>query len=214
MSEPWERITEGEAQESKEAYAAALAYFELGPGRSLKKLAEKLAKGHRAGSKQDRSRIKVSGHVRTWCARYNWVERAKAYDARESRIRHEATAVVIAEAAKSDAQVAIERQRAFRESLWSRFEFADKRMGETERQAEPNLKELIDLQRFFANALPMAREAIGMGLPTPDAAQCVAEASTVQDEDSDLSIEDIKSLLAFETESERSEKPKGDIKGC
>lgn len=58
----WER----KKGESSEAYAAFKLYYQMGDKRSCTKVVQKLNK----------SRALITG----WCGRWNWVERARAYD--------------------------------------------------------------------------------------------------------------------------------------
>lgn len=58
----WER----KKGESSEAYTAFKLYYQMGAKRSCSKVAQSLLK----------SRVLITG----WCSKYNWVERARAYD--------------------------------------------------------------------------------------------------------------------------------------
>ena len=58
----WER----KKGESSEAYAAFKLYYQMGAKRSCSKVAQSLLK----------SRVLITG----WCSKWNWVERARAYD--------------------------------------------------------------------------------------------------------------------------------------
>src|SRR4051812_37978266 len=81
--DPWDRRP-GEGQK---AFAAASAYFGLGPGRSIQAVAREFAK---SGSL-----------LRRWSARFAWVERAAAYDVHMESIRRGAREAALArEAAK------------------------------------------------------------------------------------------------------------------
>ncbi len=76
MSELWERMP----GESTKAYSVFCQYRDLGPERSLEKLRQKLAKS--------RSRATLT----RWSSKYNWVERARAYDDyidKKKRAEHE-----------------------------------------------------------------------------------------------------------------------------
>lgn len=165
MAEPWERITEGKPKESNEAYAAALAYFELGPGRSLPKLAARLAEGTGAVSKQHRSSIGVSGHIRAWCAKYRWVERAKAYDAHHNRIRLDATAQVVEARAKSDVETALEREAAIRERHWLIYDQVTARLVKALRDDPDRVEGLDALLATYIKAMPVGDRAVAMALP-------------------------------------------------
>lgn len=64
MAEIWERLPE----ESSKAYEAFCIYRDLGVDRSIEKTAK--------------SRLKPGSYswLRNWSSKYNWVERARAYD--------------------------------------------------------------------------------------------------------------------------------------
>lgn len=67
--------------ESNKAHAALLAYAELGPGRSLAKLAQEWGK---SGS--------YVGQLERWSAQHHWQDRVAAYDAHLARERLRAAA--------------------------------------------------------------------------------------------------------------------------
>jgi len=64
MAEIWER----QNNESSKAYAAFCVYRDLGPERSLEKVRQNL----------DKPRTRK--WLGEWSVKYNWVERAQAYD--------------------------------------------------------------------------------------------------------------------------------------
>lgn len=65
---PWEQRD----AESSAAFAAFLAYRNLGPGRSLSKAWE--------ASKGDRKGIGVPGQWRQWSVTHRWIDRSRAWD--------------------------------------------------------------------------------------------------------------------------------------
>lgn len=97
---PWER----QPGESARAYAAARAYFELGPPRSLRTVADILTKSTR--------------HLERLSSQWQWVERAAAYDDHLRQIQDEARDAVIQTGAQEDAQLWVERRRQAREDQW------------------------------------------------------------------------------------------------
>lgn len=161
MAEPWERITEGDVKESTQAYAAALMYFELGPDRSLKAVAQALAKG----SKRDREGIRIPQHIRSWCSKYGWVERAKAYDAHHNRIRLDATAQVVEARAKSDVETALEREAAIRERHWLIYDQVTARLVKALRDDPDRVEGLDALLATYIKAMPVGDRAVAMALP-------------------------------------------------
>src|SRR4051794_24723061 len=79
---PWDRLP----GEGPEAFAAASAYFELGPARSLDAVGRKLGK---SGSLLSR-----------WSSRFGWVGRAAAYDDHLAAIRQAAHEAALAREAE------------------------------------------------------------------------------------------------------------------
>ena len=75
---------EQQPKEGKEAYHAFSIYRDLGVERSLPQVAQQCAKSLPL--------------MKRWSARYNWIERALAYDAEQDCIRTEATQKAIARA--------------------------------------------------------------------------------------------------------------------
>lgn len=69
--EPWER-QKGESQKAFEAFAC---YRDLGPKRSIAKVAQKLGKS--------------TALIARWSARWDWVARAEAWDREQDRLRRE-----------------------------------------------------------------------------------------------------------------------------
>lgn len=82
MSQPWDRISHpegGSSSESRKAYAAFLAYRDLGPERSLEKavLAYTGSKGRLAKWK-------------AWSVKWNWVGRTDQWDAHQEQLNRDA----------------------------------------------------------------------------------------------------------------------------
>jgi len=77
MTKPWERLKA--KKESSKAYEAFCIYRDLGQTRSCEQVSKEVAKN--------------AHHIRRWSSRYNWVERAAAYDdyiAEKQRKKYEA----------------------------------------------------------------------------------------------------------------------------
>jgi hypothetical protein len=87
--QPWDRLE----SESSKAYAAFLAFRDIGPGRSL-------SEAYRVHSNRPDAR-KPSGTFTTWCKRFNWPERADAWD-RQLALAHAAGAESAANQAGAD----------------------------------------------------------------------------------------------------------------
>lgn len=175
MPQPWERRPD----ESPQAFAAATIYFELGPdARSLKAVTQSLAKG----SPGDRQGIRVPQHIRSWCSKYSWVERARAYDARDTQIRQAAIVEVLQAEAKSDAQVAIERRRLLQERCWRMYDLVSERLVRHIEDDPARIDGLESLLATFIRALPVADKSIAMALPNgiPEAPAPRTDAPTQQ----------------------------------
>lgn len=94
--QPWER----QPGESARAYEAARLYFEMGPGRSLVAVGQKVGKSR--------------GLIERWSARWSWRERAAGYDHHMAMTEMEARRRAIAE----DAERWAHRQSELREQEW------------------------------------------------------------------------------------------------
>lgn len=101
MPEAWDR----QKDESSKAYAAFCVYRDLGPDRSLEKVRQNLDK--------PRSR-KWLGE---WCAKYNWVERTKAYDDYLEKKKREEKEKAILDMAERHARLAMAFQQRVAERL-------------------------------------------------------------------------------------------------
>jgi hypothetical protein len=101
MSEIWDR----QAGESSKAYEAFCAYRDLGADRSLEKAGKMLSK-HRSKK-----------WLCEWSAKYNWVERAKAYDDYIERIKREEKEKAILEMADRHAKLAMAFQQRIAQRL-------------------------------------------------------------------------------------------------
>lgn len=90
MSEPWEQ----QRKEPANAYAAFKAYHQLGPERSLAKVRRLIGEGSVEGVSPKSQRW-----IETWSPRWDWVERARAWDGHLEAIRQRAieASVVAAE---------------------------------------------------------------------------------------------------------------------
>ena len=92
----WHRLP----TESSKAYEAAKTYFEMGVERSLEGVGKKLGKTRQA----------LDG----WSTKFNWVERAQAYDDHQDAIRRNA----LEKAEQKEAEKWAERRLALREQEW------------------------------------------------------------------------------------------------
>jgi hypothetical protein len=84
---PWEK----QPFESAKAYAAARAYFGLGPARSVA-AAGRISQGLPEGPREKGKAAVASGHLNRWAATFRWVDRAAAWDAHCREIELEAAA--------------------------------------------------------------------------------------------------------------------------
>ena len=86
--EIWGRLPD----ESAKAYEAFCAYRDLGPSRSIPKAGEIVGKG--------------KGTLEPWSSKYNWPERAAAWDAEQDRIARKAQLDEIIKMRKRHAEIA------------------------------------------------------------------------------------------------------------
>jgi hypothetical protein len=96
----WER----QSDETAAMYAAARVYFELGPRRTLRAVAEQCTRSRST--------------IQRWSSRHQWVARARAYD--EYRLAQEDAARrrVLAQATQTEARKWAERLAQEREDEW------------------------------------------------------------------------------------------------
>ena len=104
MPEIWERLP----SESSKAYAAFCIYRDMGPERSIEKVQEKV--GKKSGYLR---------HLYRWSSKYNWFERAKAYDDYIERKKREEKERAILEMAERHAKEAVALQQKALERLRS-----------------------------------------------------------------------------------------------
>jgi hypothetical protein len=97
-------------------HETARIYFELEAERSLVAVTARLSQSgpNQAPGKEKVSRSGASGAVKFWCRRWEWVERALAFDARIDAQRQQA----VEEAARKVALEWQERDMGFRERRW------------------------------------------------------------------------------------------------
>lgn len=95
----WER----KKGESSEAYAAFKIYYQLGAKRSCTKVVQKLNK----------SRALITG----WCGKWNWVERARAYDNELARQEFAEACNAIKKMNEQQAQIGLLIQKKALEAL-------------------------------------------------------------------------------------------------
>ena len=101
MAEIWER----QKNESSKAYAAFCVYRDLGPERSLEKVRQNL----------DKPRTRK--WLGDWSVKYNWVERAQAYDDYIERKKREEKENAILEMAERHAKLAMAFQQRVAQRL-------------------------------------------------------------------------------------------------
>lgn len=104
MAEIWER----QQGETTKAYAAFCVYRDLGPDRSLEKVRKEYEKNGKKIS------VKFLGR---WSAKYNWVERARAYDDYLDYKKREEQEKAIRDMAERHAKVAMLFQQKVLERL-------------------------------------------------------------------------------------------------
>jgi HSP90 family molecular chaperone len=90
-----------QANESAKAYEAAREYFELGANRSIEAVSQKLSKSIPT--------------LKDWSRKYDWVERAKAYDAYQLELQEKARE----KAAQVEAEKWEKRRAEQREVEWN-----------------------------------------------------------------------------------------------
>lgn len=95
----WER----KKGESSEAYTAFKLYYQMGEKRSCSKVAQSLLK----------SRVLITG----WCSKYNWVERARAYDNELARQEFAEACNAIKKMNEQQAQIGLLIQKKALEAL-------------------------------------------------------------------------------------------------
>jgi len=74
--QPWHR----QPHESPKAYAAFAAYRDLGVERSIDKAYVVLQEARRRPDDKSTPKKEANRHWDVWCSKFNWVERATAYD--------------------------------------------------------------------------------------------------------------------------------------
>lgn len=95
----WER----KKGESSEAYAAFKLYYQMGDKRSCSKVAQSLLK----------SRVLITG----WCSKWDWVERARAYDNELARQEFAEACNAIKKMNEQQAQIGLLIQKKALEAL-------------------------------------------------------------------------------------------------
>lgn len=130
-TQPWEQLPD----ESAAAYSTALAYFQLGPSRTLAKLRKtpevkpkgRASNGQATGKPKESSR-QVNGNLSRWSKRYRWVERAAAYDAHLATINVQAHEDAARAAAEKKAALWSTRLDERCEVAWITFHAAARQM--------------------------------------------------------------------------------------
>lgn len=88
MAKPWER----QPEETSKPFEAFCVYRDMGPGRSLSQVAEKLSKSETL--------------IARWSGTYDWVERAAEWDSEQDRIARKAQLDEIIKMRKRHAKIA------------------------------------------------------------------------------------------------------------
>jgi hypothetical protein len=94
------------ADETARAYQAFCYYRDLGPGRSFDKAYQRYC----ADRGMNRSSRRRPGGWSNWSTKYNWVERAKAYDGLKEDEKDEADAERLQKIEDKNSQFAVEEQ--------------------------------------------------------------------------------------------------------
>lgn len=118
----WER----QDGETAKAYEAARTYFDLGPGRTLRKTCENLG---RTWVKPGGGRTGSQFQMESWSTKYQWVSRAKTFDEYLETERQR----TFEEAAARAAQVWLDREIALRQR---RYEQGTKAMDKVDKMLE------------------------------------------------------------------------------
>lgn len=172
---PWERMP----GESAAAYAAALMYFELGADRSQN------AVGNKVG--------KTRQHVSRLAMKYEWSERARAWDTHCLKLKLDADIAAMKAAAAARAKKWAAREDEFDEDLWASFKSAVRRLKRADREdsaADDQPAErpaVVDYSRILRDVIDsrcMGAEALAPHRPTaaesePFAAPATPEAGEV-----------------------------------
>lgn len=131
---PWERMP----GESARAYAAFCIYRDLGPQRSIAAVAERLP-GVRAPRRAKRP-------LERWSSRWNWVERARAWDEEQERLARQEKARAVREMCERHARIAVAMLQKAVERL---------------RSLNPEDLEPLDVVKFIVEAAKLERLARG-----------------------------------------------------
>ena len=91
---------EQQPKESNKAFAAFCIYLNMGEERSTLAVARRLSRSHQL--------------MRRWSARWDWMERVRAYAAHLARVEREATEALV----RGRAAQWLERQEELREAEW------------------------------------------------------------------------------------------------
>lgn len=165
---PWER----QPGEPPRAFAAFARYRDLGPGRSLARVAEDVSKVGQVWGKR-------KSVLNRWSAVHGWVKRAAAWDAFLDRQRQEATVDAVREMAERHAKVAATMGAKVVERL---------------RAIDPQTLSASDLARWFEIAVRIERLSRGLVTERTEATARV----TLEDDERPLTREEMLARLAAE----------------
>lgn len=157
--DPWER----RADETERAWVAFQTYRDLEPGdRSLAEAARRIY-GPRGVQKNGM----VVGRVREWSVRYDWRDRAAAWDAEVDRRRREALMGGHLRAAERHVRQAEAGARAMMVPIQALLRRVHAAGGDAEALQDLGDEELVRLARMAGRTLPaLAKmERLGRGLP-------------------------------------------------
>ena len=142
-----ERPTEPLKNEGPKPFSAFQCYLDLGPGRSLSQVAQRLSKSQQL--------------VKRWSARWRWTERVTAHAGHLATVEREATEAL----ARGKSAEWLRRQQKLREREWEVHEkclAAAERGLKTFMEREKAFTSLADIARILEVASKLGRMASGL----------------------------------------------------
>jgi hypothetical protein len=145
---------ERQPEESAPAFAAFVAYRDLGPQRSLDEVGRQLYSPTKEGSKGDQKGRKraATGHIREWSVKFDWVKRAQLWDAEQDAVLRTAQLSAVQKMAERHAEEAVQLQAKAIASL---------------KTLKPEEMSAADIIRMFVEGVKIERLSRGQ----PDAVQ-------------------------------------------
>jgi hypothetical protein len=176
-------------REGAQAFRAFEAYLDLGPDRSLKAVAQRCTKS-----------ISI---MRRWSARWEWMNRAAAYDEHVRIVEEQARQ---RERARHAAEME-RRKIAVQDEAWEMFQKLRERVNQMLRfplqdATSPDGKTVIKAARWDFNTLPRLVEALvklaAIAVPAPDEARINVDWKSLSDEQLDriAAGEDVFQVIA------------------